>query len=516
MKAKSVTVLVSGFALLIGLMAVAAPASAQVAFTVSSLPQQARFEGLTETMGAVQATNNGTPGVVKAGSSITVLYTATIVAPATAQNVLTCSVGVTGTGTVCAVGAPSVTIGSVSGGQLTISFAADTTFATGSYVLVSQVRVNVNGLGAAATAVTATLSGTSAVPQTFPLTFTNATVPVAAIVNPSLTVTVTAAAAPMQTCAVGVTVFSIAVAERYPAALTTTANETAFTGGATGTYVTSNGTSVVVTFTGLPSGLAIFSTGAVGGALGATGSPVVQTSTGPTSTLTFIFPTLGGTTNAIDTSTLTFSAGVSNATATAVGAGALTAIGSTATITASVNIGPVQAAASGPVSFATNTQPNGGTVATIGDCVTNLLFPFMTNEVGFDTTFTITNTTSDDLAFGSGAGAAAQSGTCNLVMYPTTLATQTSSAAGTLSAASNFTTPTIGAGGTYVFLQSATQFAGRSGYLFAICRFLDAHGFSFVTNGPSSTATISQGLLALVIQNTATRLPFVNFEALGN
>jgi len=467
-------------------------------------------------MGAVQATNNGVGGVVKAGSSITVLYSGTIVVPTTPQNVLTCSAGVTGTGTVCATGAPSVTVGSIAGGQLTISFGSDTTFATGSYFLVSQVRVNVNGLGAAATAVTATLSGTSALPQTFPLTFTNATVPVAAIVNPSLAVTVTGNATPMQTCSVTVTAFTITVSERYPAALTTAANETSFTGGATGTYVTANGTTVIVNFTGVPSGLSIASTGVTAaGVLGATTSTALQTSTGTSATLTFVFPVTGGTTNAVDTSVLSFSAGVANSTPALTGGLTLAALGTTNTLSASVSIGPIQAASAGPVSFAANTQGS-GTVATIGDCVTNILFPFMTNELGFDTLFAISNTTSNALAFGAGAGAAAQSGTCNIVMYPIMLATETGSSAGNLVAPSAFTSPTIGAGGTYVFQQSATQFAGKSGYLFAICRFLDGHGFSKVTNGPPTTATIAQGTLALVITNTATRLPFVNFESLAH
>src|SRR5438309_10044948 len=83
---------VTTFFTLCALLLATAPAFAQVAFTVSSLPQQARFEGLTETMGAVQATNNGVAGTVKAGSSITVLYSASIVTSTlVAQNVLTCS-----------------------------------------------------------------------------------------------------------------------------------------------------------------------------------------------------------------------------------------------------------------------------------------------------------------------------------------------------------------------------------------------------------------------------------------
>src|SRR5882762_10141814 len=78
MQYKKAKILMSTFAVIAALAVFAAPAFAQgVAFQASSLPQQARVEGLTETMGAVviQATGNGT---VKSGSSITVVYSGAI------------------------------------------------------------------------------------------------------------------------------------------------------------------------------------------------------------------------------------------------------------------------------------------------------------------------------------------------------------------------------------------------------------------------------------------------------
>jgi hypothetical protein len=132
--------------------------------------------------------------------------------------------------------------------------------------------------------------------------------------------------------------------------------------------------------------------------------------------------------------------------------------------------------------------------------VTNLLFPFTTNQVGFDTNVQISNTSADKLAFPSG-GATAQAGTCTLTYYPTDLTTQTASVSGNAGTPSQFTTPSIPAGGAYAFAQSTSTFKNQSGYMFAVCRFLDAHGFSFVVNGTPTTGTISQGLLALVIPN---------------
>jgi len=510
---------VTSFFMLCALMLAAAPAFAQVAFSVSSLPQQARFEGLNETMGAVQATNNGAGGVVKAGSSVTVLYSGTIAGLATPQNVLTCSAGVTGTGTVCATGAPSVTVGSVSGGQLTISFGSDTTFATGAYILVSQVRVNVNGLGSAATAVTATLSGTSAAPQTFPLTFTNATVPVAAIVNPATSISLRAGPAVIQTCSVPGSVvpnvlaggagFSIRVTERYPAALTSAADETSFTGGATGTYVITNGTTIQVVVSGIPSGLAVqyqgngnrAATSSSGTTASLTVTPVGTTaavvSTG--APITFTFVVAADSTSAVEQVTFDFGLGLPAAGSTlAATAGALPPIGTTATVTAAVNIGPIQSAAT-IIAFATNQQGSTLTVATISDCVTNLLFPYVTNQGGLDTSFSIANTTADATAFGK-AIASPQSGPCVLNFWPTT--DTTAVAIGTAVFA---TTPTIPSGALYTFSLSnpAYPFSGQTGYIIAVCKFLNAHAFAFVTSGFASTGSMIShgGYLGLVLPN---------------
>jgi len=515
---------VTGLIVLCAFAILTVPAFAQLVGSVSSLPQQARVEGLTETMGAVQVTNVSTSsGTVKAGSSITVLYSGTITnlstsTPASNQGVLTCSAGVTNTA--CAAGTTTVAVGVVSGGQLTVSFGGDTYFAPGAYILISQVRVNVNALGAGTSAVTATLSGTSSAPTTAPLTFTNATVPVAAIVSPSLNVSRTVNAGAFQTCAIAAKVFALKVTERYPAALTSVLDENAFTPA----FVVGNGTTVQVVVTGVPAGLAVQQTGADTAGVGNTslttsvtpiGATNAVTSTG--SPITFTFTIAGVGTGTTSTSTvesigLNFSIGIP--TGTTVGGGVLPAIGTTATVTATVNIGPVQS--SPALAFALSPLP-AVTVATLSDCVTNLLFPFMTNQVGFDTTFYIANTSSDKLAFGAGNGATAQSGTCTLSMYPIDLTTQTATAAGSLLPPSQFTTPTIPSGGSYSFTQSGTQFAGKSGYLFAVCKFLDAHGFSYVVNGTPATGTISQGLPALVITVLGTpRTNFITFESLAH
>jgi len=534
MQAKKVRSLFSGFALVVGLAILAAPAFGQgVQFQVSSLPQQARIEGLTETMGAVVIQATTTNGTVKSGSSITVLYSGSITSPANGQAAVVGSAcaaalpaGAPGTnctvsGTVGGVnqgsgGVTGITV-SINGNALTIAFTADKAFsAAGDNLVISQVRVNVNGLGAAVGSVTATLSGTSALPTTNPITFTNATVPVASIVNPSLNIgfngnSLTTPA--LQTCGVNTSNFNIIVAERYPAALTITGQEAGFTP----SYTVVNGTTVTVALAGVPTGMGVVFSGVnagvagsaaaqaaygvnppapAGSTIGVTASSAFQAGNG-----SFTFTITGGATSLTEAFELDFKIGSLNSAGTALSGTSIAALGTTQNITATVSLGPVQAANAGPVSFAANTQGS-GTIATIGDCVTNLLFPFVTNQVGFDTSIQISNTSSDALAFSSG-NANKANGVCTLTLYPTDLTTQTATAAGTVGTPSQITTPNIPSGGVVSFLQSGTSFKGQSGYVLAVCRFLDAHGFGFVLNGPQATATISQGLLALVIPNNS-------------
>jgi len=519
MQAKNVK-LFSSFALVIGLALLATPVFGQgVAFQASSLPQQARIEGLTETMGAVVLQATGT-GTITSGSSITILYSGTITSTA-GTNTVSGSFSGTTCGAAPAMPCPagSGTGGSfsvtASGNQLTLSVTGGSIFfKAGDYIVISQVRVNVNALGSSASTVTATLSGTSANPTSNPITFTQSTVPVASVVSPSLSVSFNAggAGSTLQTCSVtgpggsGNPGFNIVVSERYPAALTTFNQETSFTPNAT----VHNGTQLVVTLSGVPAGLGVAFSGVNTNNTTFSGGNVSLTTgnTFQTGTPVYTFTVVGGSTAAAEKVELDFNVGAANSSSTGFSSGAaITALGTTQNITASVTLGPVQAASAGPVSFASNVEGT-GTVATIGDCVTNLLFPFVTNQVGFDTSLQIANTSSDALAFSSG-NATKQNGTCTLTLYPTDLTTQTATAAGTVGTPSQVTTPTIAAGGVYQALLSGTSFKSQSGYILAVCRFVDAHGFSFVTNGPSATATISQGLLALVIPNssiTASRL----------
>jgi len=518
---------VTSFFMLCVLALAASPVFGQgVAFQASSLPQQARIEGLTETMGAVvlQATGAGS---IPGGSSITVLYSGTITNSPNI-NVLSGSFSTTPcAGAVCpganGSSAPSPAFAvTASGNQLTVAVNGTSSqyvrFAAGDYLVISQVRVNVNALGSSVGSVTATMSGTSSAPTSNPITFTQSVVPVASVVSPSLTVArLSSSSTTIQTCSVpagGVTL-SVGVVERYPAALTSPADESSFTPN----FSVNNGSTVTLSLAGIPSGMAVNLTGTSYASstitsLTVASNPAIgsaQTSNGSAITYTFTVNN-GDSTSTVENITFNFKLGLPGSTSGTISGntGTLPALGTTNSVVATVGLGPVQS--SGVIGFAANTQGT-TTVATISDCVTNMLFPYVTNQGGYDTSFSISNTTNDDLAFGANLGANPQSGTCTLSFWPTTDTTQ-----GTAGTALTFTTPSIPTGAVYAFSQSGTSFSGQSGYMIAVCRFLNAHGFAFLTNGfaQATGPQLSHGYLGLIIPNPVSGRTSVNGESLTN
>ncbi|HYP13407.1 MAG TPA: hypothetical protein VEQ63_05760, partial [Bryobacteraceae bacterium] len=131
----------------------------------------------------------------------------------------------------------------------------------------------------------------------------------------------------------------------------------------------------------------------------------------------------------------------------------------------------------------------------VNACVTNLLFPFVTNQAGFDTGIAIANTSADYLANPSQRQ---QSGTCRISYFG-------SAAGGTVAPAAQITDAVIPAGRTLTFvLSSGGNFGingtpGFQGYLFAQCDFQFAHGFAFITDGPVGAARVAEGYLALIV-----------------
>jgi len=114
---------------------------------------------------------------------------------------------------------------------------------------------------------------------------------------------------------------------------------------------------------------------------------------------------------------------------------------------------------------------------TINKCATHLLFPFATNQVGFDTGLAISNTSQDPY------GTSTQTGTCTINFFGA-------------NAPAAVTTAAIAAGTTYASTVMALA-PNFQGYVIADCEFQYAHGFAFVTR--VGATDVAMGYLALVI-----------------
>jgi hypothetical protein len=133
-------------------------------------------------------------------------------------------------------------------------------------------------------------------------------------------------------------------------------------------------------------------------------------------------------------------------------------------------------------------------VFTIALCQTTLLFPFVTNQGGFDTGIAIANTTSDPFSTRN------QNGTCALNWY------------GGAGSPAAVTTPSIATGTVYTTLASASA-ANFQGYMIAVCNFQLAHGFAFVSD--IGARNLAMGYLALVLPTVVGNRNNIN-EQLNN
>jgi hypothetical protein len=120
---------------------------------------------------------------------------------------------------------------------------------------------------------------------------------------------------------------------------------------------------------------------------------------------------------------------------------------------------------------------------TINACKTTLLFQFITNQAGFDTGVSVSNTSKDTL------GTLAQSGRCTGTFFPTPASNQPQFAP--------LPSPNvIPAGEQWVFSVSAVR-PGFQGYLMVTCDFQFAHGYAFISD--FGAQKFAQGYQALVI-----------------
>jgi hypothetical protein len=138
-------------------------------------------------------------------------------------------------------------------------------------------------------------------------------------------------------------------------------------------------------------------------------------------------------------------------------------------------------------------------------CQTLLLYPFVTNQNGFDTGISIANTTTDPV------GTTPQAGICKLTWYDGKGDFPPTGISGT-----DLTKEPPVATGTVAVNLASTLAPGFQGYMFAQCNFQLAHGFAFISD--LGARNLAMGYLALVVPNNITifRTGAPPAEVLGN
>jgi hypothetical protein len=136
------------------------------------------------------------------------------------------------------------------------------------------------------------------------------------------------------------------------------------------------------------------------------------------------------------------------------------------------------------------------TVLSIIKCNTTILFPFVTNQAGFDTGLAISNTSKDWL------GTDPQNGTCTIHYHGETT--------GGGAAPADQTSIVINGGEQLIFTLSGGNtdqgIAGApdfQGYVIAVCEFQYGHGYAFITDGFGGIPNLAQGYLALIIETSS-------------
>lgn len=146
------------------------------------------------------------------------------------------------------------------------------------------------------------------------------------------------------------------------------------------------------------------------------------------------------------------------------------------------------------------------TLFNVNACSTNILFPFLTNQVGFDSGIAIANTSTDPF------GTAPQAGPCKLNYYGETTGGGAAPAAQTSAVipSGKTLTATLSSGGNYGI--AATP--GFQGYVIAQCNFQYGHGFAYISDVGANR--IAEAYLALVMDAALGTRTGVSSETLGH
>jgi hypothetical protein len=136
-----------------------------------------------------------------------------------------------------------------------------------------------------------------------------------------------------------------------------------------------------------------------------------------------------------------------------------------------------------------------GSVVNVSVCQTLLLFPFVTNQSGFDTGIAIAATATDPV------GTAGQSGTCTLNWYDGTGKTPPT------------TTGNIASGGPVYTTLTSSVASGFQGYMFASCNFQFAHGTAVITDLGARQGFASYQALVINNGSQASRATTISSES---
>lgn len=114
---------------------------------------------------------------------------------------------------------------------------------------------------------------------------------------------------------------------------------------------------------------------------------------------------------------------------------------------------------------------------------TNLLFPFLTDQAGFDTGLSIANTGADPF------GTVGQTGSCTLNFFGTGLNSMPLNPVQVTDPIppGSMLVTTLSSGGSF----GTDPVPDFQGYMIAVCNFAYAHGFTFTTDGPIGQARVA-------------------------
>ncbi len=144
-----------------------------------------------------------------------------------------------------------------------------------------------------------------------------------------------------------------------------------------------------------------------------------------------------------------------------------------------------------------------GDILTVSECVTYLLYPFVTcgSTAGWSTGISVANTTMDDDVFGEKKGAAPQTGSVTLYGYPKTKKAADGSSGEAMDPVMEMLSPNLAAGDTISAACPMVMEGGWEGYAIVRAGFRHAHGMAFVMGDfpDGAGVDVAHGYIALVI-----------------